>query len=280
VGGQRLSHLTSFTNQPQSAILNFPNFPMMSKSFKTANLDYQSEDTRLYNPTVPRNGTDMNIKINMNNNNTLNFEAPKAAIKISRQYTNIPFPYVGIKFDKKIHTWKHAAMTGKLELIEYLHNIDDPECRRYIMDLAAKHGHLSIVAFLHHNRTEGCSTDAIDHAAENGHYQVVKFLLENRKEGCTAEAINKAAANGHFEVLQLLVFKGAPATVQAFRSAIHKNRREIVEFLKANLPAKYKELKNGFKTGTDLDLWVKLRLMKMKKKQKDKELSLKTFNTI
>ncbi|ETN02507.1 hypothetical protein PPTG_16460 [Phytophthora nicotianae INRA-310] len=131
--------------------------------------------------------------------------------------------FVDYKTDKKISAaMDTAARNGRLEVLEYLHNLQksidtplkkrkrdemsppSPICSKAAMDEAAANGHLSVVQWLHENRTEGCSIEAVDAAAAGGHLDVVRWLHEHRKQGCTTAAMDGAARNGHLEMIQWL----------------------------------------------------------------------------
>lgn len=99
------------------------------------------------------------------------------------------------------------AASGKLEIVEWLHNNRSENCSTDAMDNAATSGNLEIVEWLHYNRTEGCSSKAIEDAASNGHFKVVEFLHKNRSEENKKAFVN-AAKNGHFDIVKYFIKNG------------------------------------------------------------------------
>ena len=61
--------------------------------------------------------------------------------------------------------------------------------QKWTITKAAISGHLEIIEWLHEDREEGCTTTAMNWAAGNGHLHVVEWLHENRTEGCTYRAM-------------------------------------------------------------------------------------------
>ena len=165
-----------------------------------------------------------------------------------------------LRMDPKIHTWKWAATAGLLHCIEYFHRNNVIGCNKQIMNYAAESGRFEVVKWLHENRMEGCTTQAMDMAAENGHFQIVRFLAHNRKEGCTSQACAQAALNGHFEIVRFLCERQYQVTVAALRNALQGGHFMIYQYLKMRFPLLKQELKEGFKNGADVDLWLKLKL--------------------
>ncbi|RLN51051.1 hypothetical protein BBJ28_00013521 [Nothophytophthora sp. Chile5] len=97
-----------------------------------------------------------------------------------------------------------AALYGRLETIQWLHENRKDCWSTAVMNLAALKGHLDIVQWLHANREEGCTVEAMDEAASHGHLDVVRWLHENRQEGCTTKAMDCATERGHLEVVKWL----------------------------------------------------------------------------
>ncbi|RLN43696.1 hypothetical protein BBJ28_00013361 [Nothophytophthora sp. Chile5] len=157
-----------------------------------------------------------------------------------------------------------AAINGHLEVVKFLHSLDEPENPRgrkrvrdengkqrttaqperdgrkpwatnAAMDEAAAGGHLEVVQWLHANRTEGCTTVAMDGAAFNGHLRVVQWLHANRSEGCTTLAMNGAAACGHLEVVQWLhANRSEGCTTKAMDKAASHSHLDVVQWLHVN----------------------------------------------
>jgi len=75
-----------------------------------------------------------------------------------------------------------AVVSGKIELVEYLHNLPRTKhsCSTDAIDLASKHGYFDIVRFLYENRSEGFTSNAIKWASENKHFDIVEYLLHDK----------------------------------------------------------------------------------------------------
>ncbi|KAJ3099555.1 hypothetical protein HDU97_002956 [Phlyctochytrium planicorne] len=127
----------------------------------------------------------------------------------------------------------HAAGTGNVAVVAFLHSNGYVGCTYEAMDLAAKGGHLDVVRYLNDHRDEGCSIDAMDYAAACGHLEVVKYLHFNRKEGCSTVAMDRAAAFGHLDVVRFLhEHRDEGCTTSAMEWAAGGGHLEIVRFLK------------------------------------------------
>lgn len=61
-------------------------------------------------------------------------------------------------------------------------------------DHAAASGYLETVKWLHENRREGCTRYALTDAAGNGHMETVRWLHQNRSEGCGRRAMVSSGA--------------------------------------------------------------------------------------
>ncbi|OQR81447.1 ankyrin [Thraustotheca clavata] len=80
-----------------------------------------------------------------------------------------------------------AAMYGYIDVVKYLHNIENgPGCTKAAMDGAATFRHLEVVKFLNENRTEGCTKNAYDGAAHKGNAKVIEYLLNHREDVYTS----------------------------------------------------------------------------------------------
>ncbi|RLN95848.1 hypothetical protein BBJ28_00020424 [Nothophytophthora sp. Chile5] len=151
-----------------------------------------------------------------------------------------------------------AAINGHLEVLQFLHSVDDPVKPRghkrvrgngsskskrdgrkpwstqTAMDGAAANGHLEVVQWLHVHRSEGCTTVAMNKAAAGGHLPVVQWLHANRSEGCTTLAMDDAAANGHIEVAQWLhANRSEDCTCAAMDFAASNGHLNVVQWLHA-----------------------------------------------
>ncbi|GMF17106.1 unnamed protein product [Phytophthora fragariaefolia] len=130
-----------------------------------------------------------------------------------------------------------ATMSGKLEIMQWLHDQTDVEWTTTVMDQAAEGGHLHIVKWLHVNRSEGCTEYAMNHAANMGHLNVVRWLNDNRSEGCTAEAMDLAAGLEHFEVLLYLRARRTEgSTMVAKLNSLDSRRKHQLAWLEEHYP--------------------------------------------
>ncbi|EFA77125.1 hypothetical protein PPL_09880 [Heterostelium album PN500] len=148
-----------------------------------------------------------------------------------------------------------ATTKGHLSVIKYLiENKDnfDIELPDDMLDYAAYSGKLELVQYLHENTTANCSTNAIDHAATNGYFEMLKYLHYNRSEGCTVAAMNKACIGGHLEIIKFLHYnRSEGCTDEAMYNACIGGHLETAKFLNenrtegCNADAKYQVSMNG-----------------------------------
>lgn len=112
------------------------------------------------------------------------------------------FPYI-VQFQKgrKWHTIKDASWVCKNGHFSLLKEKKDLYYSCKVMDIAAMKGRLDIVQWLHENHTHTCTVKAMNLAASFGHLDVLKWLFHNRREGCTMEAFECAAKNNHSHVV-------------------------------------------------------------------------------
>ncbi|OQR90739.1 hypothetical protein THRCLA_09215 [Thraustotheca clavata] len=129
----------------------------------------------------------------------------------------------------------NAALDGRLDIIQLLHESSAIGWSTQTMDFAASNGHIDIVKYLHENRSEGCTVKAMDGAAIRGHFDIVKFLHENRTEGCTTNAMDNAAAGGHNDIVRFLHYnRPEGCTKRAYDAAARNGHFGIVQFLLEN----------------------------------------------
>nr|KAJ3414848.1 hypothetical protein HK105_001656 [Polyrhizophydium stewartii] len=98
-----------------------------------------------------------------------------------------------------------AACKGRLETVRWLQQrMPSERWPTSVMDHAADSGNLDLVIWLHDNSPVGCTSNAIDRAAEKGHLHIIVWLANNRNEGCSVLAFKHASKSVSAEMLEFL----------------------------------------------------------------------------
>ncbi|KAJ0398721.1 hypothetical protein P43SY_004138 [Pythium insidiosum] len=159
-----------------------------------------------------------------------------------------------------------AALHGRLEMLQWMHEHTDLECLPWTFAVASRAGHRDVVQWLfaHHPESmakfepfsmdrvaeEGhlelfqwleihvcvpCTPSAMDSAALCGRLEMVRYLHEHRTEGCTTTAMDLAALKGHLDVVRFLhEHRSEGCTPWAMDSAAAYGRMDVLRFLHEN----------------------------------------------
>ncbi|KAL7750305.1 hypothetical protein RI367_004077 [Sorochytrium milnesiophthora] len=128
-----------------------------------------------------------------------------------------------------------AVRQGRLDLVRFLHGNQPGSHSQQAMVLAAGGGFLDIVQWLHATGHYACTAQAIDDAAAHGHLHVVRWLHQNRHEGCTTAAMDLAAASGYLDILKYLhAHRREGCTQTAMNEAVRGGHIECVKWLHLN----------------------------------------------
>ncbi|GAM19934.1 hypothetical protein SAMD00019534_031090 [Acytostelium subglobosum LB1] len=129
------------------------------------------------------------------------------------------------------NAFDYAAL-GHLDIVKYLHEhrTEGGTCNAWVN--AAISGNLELIQFLHKYRTESCTKMVMAQAAYHGHLDIVQWLHHNRTEGCGPIAVDLAAANGHLTVVKwLMENRTERCTHSAVEHAIRNRRLDIARYL-------------------------------------------------
>ncbi|KAF0761521.1 hypothetical protein AaE_003422 [Aphanomyces astaci] len=135
------------------------------------------------------------LDLGLSSSNALDFAAANGHVAVCQQLQDTPSTPNAVNA---------AATNGHLNVVKFLHSLNQHEATTDAMDGAAQHKHLDIVQFLHFHRSEGCTTLAMDSAALNGDLPMLEFLHTHRAEGCTPRAMDMAATHGYMEIMRYL----------------------------------------------------------------------------
>lgn len=145
------------------------------------------------------------------------------------------------------HVCDGASKHGKLDIIQWMHNTNNCECRDWnkdIIDYASCYGHLEIVKWAHGNGFKW-SNYAWNWAAMNGHLDILKWLHYKGIFNCErlsrspipSDACDFAADEGHLKVIVWLRRKGYNWSSRTRFNAANKGHIGILKWLRAQDPS-------------------------------------------
>lgn len=97
-----------------------------------------------------------------------------------------------------------AASTGRLDILEWLHEKRLQRLSSSVLHAAAIAGHLEIVRWLHQHGQKTCTDEAMIRAAVLGHVEVVRFLYDAKINRGVGRKVRDAADCGRFELIKTL----------------------------------------------------------------------------
>jgi len=158
----------------------------------------------------------------------------------------------------------NAAMSGRVDLIEYLYQFfDQPDQQKILSkcifsgnlsaviwwwyqlpsgfdtlnckwhEQAAKHNHVHISKWLYEQGNHNVNSKCLQYAAGNDNIEMVSWLLQLECE-LTIEVFSAAARTGSDSMIRFLIAKECPMDETVCLAAYLKNRRDVVTTLVSN----------------------------------------------